>query len=294
VSAGRTYWWAKDAAWLRRELVVELGEEFGPAGPLVLDALNGAAKLENDGGRVRSGFRALSRDCFLDDPSLARRIVEHAGTIGALDDLEIDEDGRRFVARISGWAADQNKGRAAQRQADKRAADQSNQPEDDVTQRDESRPVTHGHVPVGTGQDSTAGKEEEEARAGALQPVEAPTILAELRDLLTEDSLRLAWDDMAVLHAIEAHPWATDPDFRAAARAVASWAAQTTDGPKFRHAARLLRKELDLMDANRTRPGPRSPGAPPRVAGGGRAAAQDRAAEFRRAAAAERAKEARA
>lgn len=35
MSAGKTYWWAKDAAWLDREAVVELGVQFGPGGPLV-------------------------------------------------------------------------------------------------------------------------------------------------------------------------------------------------------------------------------------------------------------------
>lgn len=54
MSAGKTYWWAKDAAWLDREAVVELGVQFGPGGPLVLVLPAGARPA-----RRRPGVRAL-------------------------------------------------------------------------------------------------------------------------------------------------------------------------------------------------------------------------------------------
>lgn len=120
MSAGKTYWWAKDAAWLDREAVVELGVQFGPGGPLVLDALCGMAKLENDAGRVFTGLLSLARKTFT-EPDLVHSVVVAAAALGALDDLEFDEDGRRFRCRISGWQADQTKGRTAHRVAEHRA-----------------------------------------------------------------------------------------------------------------------------------------------------------------------------
>lgn len=145
MAEGKTYWWAKDASWIDRDAIVELGEEFGPAGPLIIDVLSGMAKLENDAGRVFTGFRALARKCFT-TPEDAEKVVAHAAKIGALDDLDVESDGRRFTARISGWQADQKKGRAADRDAQRRAR----------TKAGDSRSLTSTHVPVGTGQDRTA------------------------------------------------------------------------------------------------------------------------------------------
>lgn len=155
MAEGRTYWWAKDAAWIDRDAIVELGEMFGPAGPLVIDVLSGMAKLENHGGRVFTGYRAVARKCFI-TAEQAEQIVEQAAKIGALDDLEIEPDGRRFTARISGWQADQKKGRAADRDAARREreADARRGADTRETHAD-SRPLTHPHVPVGTGQDRT-------------------------------------------------------------------------------------------------------------------------------------------
>jgi hypothetical protein len=105
---GRTYWWMKDAAWHRREFVVELGEAFGPGGPLALDWLACEAKAANDAGRVKSGYGTLGRGVFVSRDE-AEVIVRRAAEIGALDDFE-ELDGRRFVCRVSGWQADQERG----------------------------------------------------------------------------------------------------------------------------------------------------------------------------------------
>ncbi len=145
VSSGRTVWWSKDAGWWRREYVVELGEEFGPAGPAVLDWLACEASAQNAGGVVKTGYRSLSRGCFV-DVDTARHVVSHAVTLGALDDLEGDE--RRFVVRVSGWKAEQDRGKAAERQRRKRERDAENagDPTPDVTPgHATSRPVTPGH-----------------------------------------------------------------------------------------------------------------------------------------------------
>lgn len=158
---GKTYWWAKDAQWLQRDGIVELGTEFGAAGPLLLDALCGMAKLENDAGHVFTGYVALARVAFT-DPDVCRQVIERAVEIGVLDDFEPADDGRRFSVRVSGWQADQKKGRAADRDAQRRARTKTAALEakpassaSDATERGNSRPLTHTHAPVGTGQDRT-------------------------------------------------------------------------------------------------------------------------------------------
>jgi hypothetical protein len=115
VTDGLTYWWMKDSAWWRREYLVELGDEFGPAGPAVVDWLACEAKAQNDGGRVKAGFRATARGTFITDPGEAAVIVGRAAELGALDDLEVMPDGRRFTCRVSGWRNDQERAQAAER-----------------------------------------------------------------------------------------------------------------------------------------------------------------------------------
>lgn len=151
MSGGRTTWWAKDSAWWRRERIVELGEEFGPAGPAVIDWLCCEADAQRDHGQVKAGFRALARGCFA-GPENAREIVERAAEIGALDDLEVHD--RTFTCRVSGFLADQTqarredqRARAADRQARKRARDaESNGMSRDVTHRHEKSPPTQHHT----------------------------------------------------------------------------------------------------------------------------------------------------
>lgn len=145
MSAGRTYWLALDARWLAREGVVEAREEAGADAVVVLLALMGQAKLENDGGRVRTGYRALAREAFLAGPDEARAIVTVCHASSLLDDFKEDEDGRRFSCRLSGWSADQEKGRAADRKSASRGKNNGHvEPSPD----DESRPVTGSHGPV--------------------------------------------------------------------------------------------------------------------------------------------------
>jgi hypothetical protein len=131
---GRTSWWPCDAAEHDRELIVELGEEFGPGGPLAMRVLKDLAQQQRDGGRVRTGFRVLRQKTFVESIDVVRAIVEHAASIGALDDLELDEDGRRFTCRVSGWMADQARGRAAIKKASQRErGDEPVTPEGDAS-----------------------------------------------------------------------------------------------------------------------------------------------------------------
>lgn len=121
MSAGRTTWWPCDAAEHDRELNVELGEEFGAEGPYLMRVLKDLAQAQRAEGLVRTGFRVLRQKTFVATPGRVRAIVEHAAEIGALDDLAIDEDGRRFTCRVSGWADDQARGREAIKKAGQRS-----------------------------------------------------------------------------------------------------------------------------------------------------------------------------
>jgi len=149
MSDGRTVWWPKDAAWWRREHVVALGEEFGPAGPAVFDWLTCEAKAQNDGGRVKAGVRSCARGSFVSVEVVAA-VLARAAALGALDDYDA-ADGR-FTARISGWEKDNERGRAAFRKAQQRERDRHGA----------SRDVTTGPGESVKGQERTA-----EAAAGA-------------------------------------------------------------------------------------------------------------------------------
>jgi hypothetical protein len=150
MSDGRTMWWPKDSAWWRREYVVELGEEFGPAGPAVLDWLSCEAKAQNDGGIVKSGHRSVSRGCFVGVVTVGH-VLSRSVAVGALDDFQ--EDRGRFSCRISGWKTDNDRGRAAVRKQEERNRkledNGSTEPDPEngtaVTKRDESRSVTPRH-----------------------------------------------------------------------------------------------------------------------------------------------------
>ena len=123
--SGRTAWFPKDAAWHRRGRVVELGQDHGPAGPLVADWLMCEARSQNPprtgDGSLKAGYAAVAHGCFLESVDQARRIVASCVEVGLLDDFG-DLDGRTFEARISGWDADVNQPLEATRKAKARAA----------------------------------------------------------------------------------------------------------------------------------------------------------------------------
>jgi hypothetical protein len=220
VSAGRTLWRAKDCGWSARDRVVELGEEFGPAGPMVLDWIEERAKLENDGGRLKSGFRAIQRGAFLRGGiEEAERIVRHAAEIGALDDLAVDEHGRTFTCRVSGWQADQTMGRAAFRQREKRTRETSH--EDDVTGRDESRPVTHRHVSLKTGEKRT--EEETDSLRSSDSSARASTRPDEPPDDFPDDLRPMLDAVLPILTRIAAERGAAAVTVRAVARTLANY-----------------------------------------------------------------------
>lgn len=144
--SGRTIWFSQDVARHRRGLMVELQDEFGPVALAVDVVLCSHAKMQNDGGAIREGFAAIAREAGMNGRAdEVREFIGRAAAIGWLDDLEVDEDGRRFRCRVSGWRADQDRaGAAFRKQAQRTRAD--------VTTRDVSRQVTE--CPP-TGQDRT-------------------------------------------------------------------------------------------------------------------------------------------
>lgn len=135
-AGGRTSWLPRDAAHHDRELVVELGEEFGPAGPYIDAVLRDLAQQQRNDGHVLTGFRSLARKTFT-DPELVRRVVEHGASSGLFDGFRVLEDGRRFELWCSGWSADAKRGIAAVRKADQRSNKET----------EESCPSEKGHVP---------------------------------------------------------------------------------------------------------------------------------------------------
>lgn len=164
MSDGRTVWWPKDAAWWRREHVVALGEEFGPAGPAVFDWLTCEAKAQNDGGRLKAGVRSCARGSFAELDVVAA-VLERAAALGALDDFELAEG--RFTARISGWEKDNERGRAAFRKAQQR----------DRARHDPSPPVTDGHDESVKGQERTG---QDAAGAASTPDAGAPAVAADV------------------------------------------------------------------------------------------------------------------
>lgn len=82
--------------------VIDLGDEHGTAGPLTYVALLGAAKLQDEDGRVRMGWRQITRGAFLSSVDQARVIIAAAADVGL---IEIIEDGpRAFVVQMVGWS----------------------------------------------------------------------------------------------------------------------------------------------------------------------------------------------
>ena len=140
----RTTWRAKPCGWRDRERVVALGEEHGPAGPLLLDVLEELAKEQRGDGRVRTGLRSLARAAFLPRGAAgadqARDVLRFAERVGALDDLAItDDDDMTVTCRVSGFAADQGRGYEAVRKGQQRAANDGDDRDAVPVGPDESR-----------------------------------------------------------------------------------------------------------------------------------------------------------
>jgi hypothetical protein len=107
-------WFAQDVARHRRALLVELKAEHGAVAVAVDTVLEAHAKEQNDEGCIRDGFAAIAQEAGCSKQE-ARAFMEEAAQIGWLDDLVVDEDGRRFTVRVSGWKNDQDAAQSAWR-----------------------------------------------------------------------------------------------------------------------------------------------------------------------------------
>lgn len=125
MNGGRTHYVPKDAGWWRRSRIIELGQQHGPAGPAVIDWLTCEARtqgpIRRHDGSVKSGYAAIAHGVFLPSADQAREIVQAAVEIGLLDDMQ--EHGRTFTCRISGWRNDVDTRLEADRRAAQRAAE---------------------------------------------------------------------------------------------------------------------------------------------------------------------------
>lgn len=139
MTGGRTVWWRKDAAWWLRERIVVLGEEFGPAGPAVIDWLSCQAAAQNDSGRVKGGLRSVARGIFADAVTVGH-VLSRAVTLCLVEDFE--DDNGLFSCRISGWNSDNQKAVAAERKARQRARSAAAV----TVGHDESRDVPKSHI----------------------------------------------------------------------------------------------------------------------------------------------------
>lgn len=277
---GRTTWWAKDAAWHRRELQVELGDEFGAAGPHVLDVLCSWAQEQRGlHGAVRGGFRALAREAFV-TVGHAESIVARAAEIGALDDLQIDDDGRRFSARVSGWSDDQARGRAAWRKARSRGATEENELDADERPDRSASPVA-GHVTQrdGASHDVTRSAqpdqvtEERGERASAAVEKSDDALHPQLADVLEvlNSAPGLVVEDYAVHLAMLSRP---ARDALPAARLVAAWAHE--GGLRITSASRLLFSAFERLESGEARrDGVKEAASQRELARGGRATERD-------------------
>lgn len=156
MTGGRTIWLAQDAQRHRRALMIELKQEHGAVAIACDTVICSKAKLQgNERGVIRDGFASIAEEagCGRDE---VRAFVAHAAKIGWLDDLEVDEDGRRFNVRVSGWHVDQDKAYAAWRKRGLRSGGKNGDmsPNDDPN-GDQSPPGTSVPECPTTGQDRT-------------------------------------------------------------------------------------------------------------------------------------------
>jgi hypothetical protein len=190
VSTGRTTWWAKDSAWWRRERIVELGEEFGPLGPAVVDWLTCEAKAQGTSGRVKAGYRTLARGCFAPPDVPISPVVSRAVGLGLLDDFE--QHDRTFTCRISGWEDEQQRAVETVKKRRQRGATPDDSP---------AKPDNFEEGPSGTGRDVSrsvppsppTGQDRTRTTTPPTPPRGGRT-----RDRLRSDEQRKAWAESLV------------------------------------------------------------------------------------------------
>lgn len=114
--------------------VEDLGEKHGPAGPLVVVALLGRAKIADDAGRVTCSFRTLGNEAFV-DRTTAREIVNDMVRVGLVESLSESES--EASVRFPAWRRWQDAGRKAKERESREPTSQANV----RTRPEASRPV---------------------------------------------------------------------------------------------------------------------------------------------------------
>lgn len=182
---GRTVWWAKDAAWWRRDGVLELLDDIGVVGPAIVDWLACEAKAQNAAGAVKSSYRAVAKGLNL-ELSTVCPLVSRCVQVGLLDDFE--ESGSKFTCRISGWKYEQDKAIAAAKKARQRAGSQVSSGGQTDPCPDASPSVPTGPQMSPTGQDRTGQvKNNPPTPQGGIQ-IPDPPVGKRGRDLEAYDS----------------------------------------------------------------------------------------------------------
>lgn len=255
-------WYREEAGWIRTPEIVELGALHGPGGKLAISALKCAAKLQDEGGQVKIGWRQLAIDACLEGPEQAREIIATAARLGAV--AVVGEDDLSVTVQLPGWSEKQRPipKTDAERAAEYRARKASRE---HVTERDDA--VTNV-TPASRANDTVDRDRDRDRDKGSCSPPplvvarETPGTAAaagsvpehfdEVMAILTAaaESRRarghrpdLIVMDMAILAVLEGRPEAKGHDHVKAAHDVASWAAMP--GLRSPQANTLLMAALD-------------------------------------------------
>jgi hypothetical protein len=146
-------WYAMSARFLTDPKVEKLGEQHGPAGPLVIVSLFAHAALQEKGGTVERTFRATANEAFVDRNEV-QAIIATAVEIGLCHEVSRDVAG--CVLTFPAWKRHQATGRKAKERASKKEGAKPHETADVTDSHDESHDVPHSTVQDKTRQSSTA------------------------------------------------------------------------------------------------------------------------------------------
>ncbi len=93
-------WYAMSTRFLTDPKIERLGEEHGPAGPLMIVSLLAHAGLQEAGGRVERTFRATAHEIFMQRDEVVK-ILNHAIELGLCHRVSQDVTG--FVLEFPAW-----------------------------------------------------------------------------------------------------------------------------------------------------------------------------------------------
>ncbi|MDX6583008.1 MAG: hypothetical protein QOI10_2192 [Solirubrobacterales bacterium] len=117
--APKRVYYAMDGYFTQDAAIEELGETYGPGGPLAIVALLCMAKrqpLVSNQGEVFTTARSLVAEAHLADREQARKIVDDACRLGILQGLDAAGD-REIHVRFPRWSDWQERQRSAEKQA---------------------------------------------------------------------------------------------------------------------------------------------------------------------------------